>query len=421
MATKFEVINVDFDDLFEPVRAGFNSVEFDRKYLAPQNMTGPMKYMARTGDATNRNTDYYYYENGTWKLFDAHPKGYNIPKSLAISSGDWSGTQYTRTAPTHNMKFTVTWQDGTTEDVTSDVTISPSTWGDTTGADVYNTQTATFSYSHHGIAVRVTKSATVYRKLTGLTIGGRWSNNQYYKYAPTTAGLTATANFNTEQTADVAVKTTTDAWGSSDADYNTQTATFSYSENGQNVSATYRATVYKHLDRLEVSGNWSNYQYYNYAPTINGLTFTAYYNNSSFEEGVTPSVIPNTWTNTGEQTAYFSFTKYGINQTTSKTAIVYAALTSLEVSGSWSNTQWLGYAPDTTGLTFTANYNTGSSSTVSPSVSPSTWQNTGPQTATFSYSYYGKTASVDTSADVFVGIISNTFRADTNITSLSFT
>lgn len=54
------------------------------------------------------------------------------------------------------LTFTVTYEDSSTKDVTSDVTVSPATWGDTPGS-----QTATFSYSEGGVTKTTTKAATV--------------------------------------------------------------------------------------------------------------------------------------------------------------------------------------------------------------------------------------------------------------------
>ena len=54
------------------------------------------------------------------------------------------------------LTFTVTYVGGATADVTSDVTVSPETWGDTPGS-----QTATFSYTEGGLTKTTTKSATV--------------------------------------------------------------------------------------------------------------------------------------------------------------------------------------------------------------------------------------------------------------------
>jgi hypothetical protein len=54
------------------------------------------------------------------------------------------------------LTFTATDSGGNTKDVTSDVTVSPTTWGDTPGS-----QTATFSYTEGGTTVTTTKAATV--------------------------------------------------------------------------------------------------------------------------------------------------------------------------------------------------------------------------------------------------------------------
>ena len=75
-------------------------------------------------------------------------------------------------------------------------------------------------------------------------------------------------------------------------------------------------------------------------------------------------------------------------------------LTSLSVSGDFTDTQYTGAAPTKTGLTFTASYSNGTSETVSASditVTPATWDasgnpdNLGEQTATFSYTEDGVT------------------------------
>lgn len=54
------------------------------------------------------------------------------------------------------LTFTATDTGGNTKDVTGDVTVSPTKWGDTPGS-----QTATFSYTEGGVTVTTTKAATV--------------------------------------------------------------------------------------------------------------------------------------------------------------------------------------------------------------------------------------------------------------------
>lgn len=54
------------------------------------------------------------------------------------------------------LTFTATYVGGTTKDVTSDVTVSPTAWSATPGS-----QTATFSYTEGGLTKTCTKAATV--------------------------------------------------------------------------------------------------------------------------------------------------------------------------------------------------------------------------------------------------------------------
>ena len=54
------------------------------------------------------------------------------------------------------LTFTVTDTGGNTKDVTGDVTVSPTKWGESPGS-----QTATFSYTEGGVTVTTTKAATV--------------------------------------------------------------------------------------------------------------------------------------------------------------------------------------------------------------------------------------------------------------------
>ena len=72
-------------------------------------------------------------------------------------TGSWDATQVAGEAvdPT-GLTFTVTYEDESEADVTDDVTVSPTTWGETPGS-----QTATFSYSEGGLTKTTTKAATV--------------------------------------------------------------------------------------------------------------------------------------------------------------------------------------------------------------------------------------------------------------------
>ena len=77
-------------------------------------------------------------------------------------------------------------------------------------------------------------------------------------------------------------------------------------------------------------------------------------------------------------------------------------LTGLTVGGDWTNTQYTDEAVDTTGLTFTATYTSGTQLSVVPtSMIPSTWGSTaGTQTATFTYTEGGISVSGSKSASI---------------------
>lgn len=72
-------------------------------------------------------------------------------------TGDWDVTQVAGEAvDITGLTLTATYADGTTEDVTSKVTYSPTTWENSAGS-----QTVTFSYTSGGATKTTTKSATV--------------------------------------------------------------------------------------------------------------------------------------------------------------------------------------------------------------------------------------------------------------------
>lgn len=154
---------------------------------------------------------------------------------------------------------------------------------------------------------------------------------------------------------------------------------------------------------MAVTGSWTNEQLVGQAPDTTGLTFTVTYQTKQ----VTPSVSPATYPSTGSQTVTFSYTENGTTVTASKTATVIRKPVSLSVSGSWTNTQFVGSAMDTTGLTFTVTYNNGSTATVTPTKSPSTWTSSGTQTATFTYTENGTTVSTTKTATVVAVALSS--------------
>lgn len=238
---------------------------------------------------------------------------------------------------------------------------------------------------------------------TSLSVSGSWARQQNRTRVNLT-GLTFTATYadgtrGTVAPSDVNVSPITWNVKTSEA----QRVTFTYTVKGTTVSTTSTVGVGIDLERLEVSGDWSNVQFYGTTPDLAGLTFTAYYNDDS--SGQVPpgqiSVSPSTWSGLGTQTATFSYTDGDVTKATTKDATVVRKLTGLTV-GPWIKTQYTGQAVDYTGMTFTASYNNNTTATVTPSdYDPKTWSSTaGTQTCTFYYSENGITVSVSKSASV---------------------
>lgn len=72
-------------------------------------------------------------------------------------AGSWDAPQVAgEDVDLTGLTFTATDTGGNTKDVTGDVTVSPTKWGETPGS-----QTATFSYTEGGVTVTTTKAATV--------------------------------------------------------------------------------------------------------------------------------------------------------------------------------------------------------------------------------------------------------------------
>ena len=272
------------------------------------------------------------------------------PVSLTIS-GSWSNPQFYYTAPDPTgLVFTVGYNDGTSSVKTaSNITISPSVWNDV------GTRTATFSYTENGITVSATKNATVIKKLSSLVVGGSWTNYQFANEAPDTTGLTYVAYYNDNSSAGANATCTTSTWANIAG---TQSAEFSYTENGITVTAYYDANVAKRLKSLSYSGTWPTEREGQIVSTY-GITFTATYMDDSTKT-VTPTTIsPETWaTGTGSQTATFTYTESGVTVSTTKTIgmtydITYGTATGGSASGpttyvysASSQTKTISYSPD---------------------------------------------------------------------------
>lgn len=329
---------------------------------------------------------FYYTENGT-TVRALKPAGIElVPTSLTVNGT--MATQFYQNAPnTSGLSFTITYNNGQSS-TTQSVDTSPSVW------EALGPQTATFSYTENETTVTATKECTVVKIPSSLTVGGSWSNPQFYDTAPDPTGLTFTVGYNDGTSGTVSsssISITPSVWN----DIGTRTATFSYTENGITVTATKTATVIKKVQSLVVGGSWSAYQYTSEAPITTGLTYTAFYNDNS-SEGVTATCITNTWGSiAGSQSAEFSYTENGITVTAYYDANVVKKLKSLSYSGTWPQERE-GQPVSIYGITFTATYmdDTTKSDIAVTTISPAIWAtNSGQQTATFYYTENGITVS----------------------------
>lgn len=181
-----------------------------------------------------------------------------------------------------------------------------------------------------------------------------------------------------------------------------QSITFAYEEDGVTMSASKSADVIRQPISLTVTGSWTNEQNVGSVVDTIGLVFTVTYHDGTTKV-VEPVVSPETWTESGLQTATFTYAEHGFVVSAEKSVEVYAVLVSLVVTGTWENKQSVGSAPDLTGLLFAAYFNDGNYQIIDPSslsVSPEVWESSGTQTATFGYTYRGFTKTTSKDAEV---------------------
>ena len=252
---------------------------------------------------------------------------------------------------------------------------------------------------------RLSTSGAVKRLLDSLLIdsfvvNGEWTNKQYPGRTPDPAGLEFIVTYRDGHEANVIANLISpDKWREEPG---MQIASFSYTENGTTVVGTKAAGVEVAPTSLAVNGDMVT-QFYDEAPNLSGLTFTITYNNGQTITTQSVPVSPATWGATGTQTALFSYTEDEVTVSASKECTVVRKISSLTVGGGWANPQFLDEAPDITGLTFTVNYNNGTSAVLQPSeisVLPEAWLNMGQQAATFSYTENGVTVSATKTANV---------------------
>ena len=137
---------------------------------------------------------------------------------------------------------TATFSDGSTQDVTSECTFTPSS-----GTVVYeNTTKITANWTWEGtITYSVAQSITVKRVLTGLSITTQPAKTSYYKGdALDLTGMVVTATFSSGASEDVTSGCSfSPAAGSALSSYGTVTVTVTYTENGVTKTASFTVSV----------------------------------------------------------------------------------------------------------------------------------------------------------------------------------
>lgn len=250
------------------------------------------------------------------------------PVSLVVG-GSWNKPQYPSQPPDiEGLTFTVTYANGNSISTTADL-ISPSVWGAAAGI-----QTATFSYTQNGVTLTATKTAGIETIPASIALNGTLGP-QFINEAPNQNGVSFTVTYNNGQTA-----TTQNLLASPNlyTALGSQTVTFYYTENNTTVSTTATVNVVRKLQSLSYEGTWGE-QREGQAVNRSGITFTATYADG-YTAAVTPSVSPATWaTNSGIQTATFSYTENGVTISATKTIgmtynITVAAGTGGTASGS---------------------------------------------------------------------------------------
>lgn len=363
-------------------------------------------------DVGSQTATFSYTENGI-TIYGTREIGIELIPVLLTIIGDWTNYQYAGEKPNQNgLTFTVTYDDGSTIEGLTNLPVTPEIWGNTVGEQI-----ATFSYSQEtssGTAtVTTTKTANVVRKPESLVVTGDWGN-QYKNCSPDLTGLNFGVNYSNGDYKAVEASSlaavTPNIW----EDTGAQTATFYYTENGETVTATKTADVVRKPESLVVTGEMNNasnniYQYTLTKPNLNGITsLKVYYKGEETPEDIVISdprlsISPKQWSNlANQQLITFTFTDNEVEVQSVKTANVVRKLTGLSVGGSWSKTQYINTTVHTTGLTFTASYNNGTTATVTAGrYSPITWGSTpGTQTCTFYYSENGIEVSASSSVNV---------------------
>lgn len=165
-----------------------------------------------------------------------------VPTGISITTAP-SKTSYKagETINLTGMVVKVNYSDGTSADITSQCTYSPSA-----GTKVYeSTKAITVSWVWNNITYTATQAITVTRVLSSIAITTQPSKTSYYKGDTLDlSGMVVKATFNSGATEDItSLCTTSPASGATLSTLGTQTVTVSYTENGVIKTASFTVTV----------------------------------------------------------------------------------------------------------------------------------------------------------------------------------
>ncbi|MBR6620679.1 MAG: bacterial Ig-like domain-containing protein [Clostridia bacterium] len=283
---------------------------------------------------------------------------------------------------TTGLTLTATYNNGTTETITSDFTCSP------TKLTTAGKQTITVSYGGKTCTFQITVKAVELVKIEVKTLPTK--TEYFVGDTLDTAGLTLKATYNNGTT-----ETITTGYTCSPTKLNTagkQTITVSYGSKTCTFDVTVKAVE---LVKIEVKTLPTKTEYF-VGDTLDtaGLTLTATYNNGTTETITTGfTCSPTKLATAGKQTITVS---YGGKTCTFDVTVKAVELVKIEVKTLPTKTEYfVGDTLDTTGLTLTATYNNGTTETITSdfTCSPTKLNTAGKQTITVTYG--GKTCTFD--------------------------
>ena len=286
------------------------------------------------------------------------------------------------TLDTTGLTLTATYNNGTTETITSGFTCSP------TKLTTAGKQTITVSYGGKSCTFDVTVKAVELVKIEIKTLPTK--TEYFVGDTLDTTGLTLTATYNNGTTETIATGFTCTPTKLNTA--GKQTVTVSYGGKTCIFDVTVKAVE---LVKIEVKTLPTKTEYF-VGDTLNttGLTLTATYNNGTTEtitSGFTCS--PTKFTTAGKQTITVT---YGGKTCTFDVTVKAVELVKIEIKTLPTKTEYfVGDALNTTGLTLTATYNNGTTETITSgfTCSPMVLNTAGKQTITVTYG--GKTCTFD--------------------------